>query len=203
MGYLFPILCIGLLATMTGCSGGDKPPADTGKKEQPVTGTSDAKGEPVAVIETNLGTIEFKLLPETATKTVESFIKLSKDKFYDGLIFHRIIEGFMIQGGDPAGNGSGGPGFTLPAEFNNLSHKAGTVSMARKGNDVNSAGSQFFICLEPQPHLDGQYTIFGQVVKGMDVVQKIGKAPTTGKDRPPFNKPLKDITMKKVVIRYD
>jgi len=150
-----------------------------------------------------MGTIEIKLLPETATQTVASFIKLSNEKFYDGLIFHRVIEGFMIQGGDPAGNGTGGPGYTLPAEFSNLPHEAGTVSMARKGNDVNSAGSQFFICLGEQPHLNGQYTVFGQVIKGMDVVRKIGATPTSGRSRPPFNKPVEDVTMEKVEIRYE
>lgn len=147
-----------------------------------------------AVVETNMGTFSFKLYQEDAPQTVASFVKLANKGFYDGLIFHRVIEGFMIQGGDPTGTGTGGPGYTIKAEFNDNKHVAGAVSMARSG-DPDSAGSQFFVCLDPAPHLDGQYTLFGQVVDGMDVVSAIGKVKTDRGDRP-----LEDVIMKKVTI---
>ncbi len=128
--------------------------------------------EKYATIKTNLGEIVLELHPEEAPKTVENFITLIKKGFYDGLAFHRIIPGFMMQGGDPKGDGTGGPGYTIKAEFNKRKHVAGTVSMARRA-DPDSAGCQFFICFAPAPHLDGQYTAFAQVVKGLDVVQKV------------------------------
>ena len=115
------------------------------------------------------GVIEIELLPDVAPETVNSFIFLARDGYYDGVTFHRIIKGFMAQGGDPTGSGSGGPGYTLPAEFNDTKHERGVVSMARTA-DPNSAGSQFFIMYEHAPHLDGQYTAFGRVTFGMDVV---------------------------------
>jgi peptidyl-prolyl cis-trans isomerase B (cyclophilin B) len=118
------------------------------------------------------GEIRIELFPEDAPKTVESFVALSKKGFYDGLVFHRVIKGFMAQTGDPKGDGSGGPGYTLKAEFNQRKHVRGTVAMARRA-DPDSAGSQFYICFAPAPHLDGQYTVFGQVVKGMEVVDQI------------------------------
>jgi len=147
-----------------------------------------------AVVETSMGTFSFKLYQEDAPQTVASFVKLANKGFYDGLIFHRVIEGFMIQGGDPTGTGTGGPGYTIKAEFNDNKHVAGAVSMARSG-DPDSAGSQFFVCLDPAPHLDGQYTLFGQVVDGMDVVSAIGKVKTARGDRP-----VEDVIMKKVTI---
>lgn len=125
-----------------------------------------------AVIETNKGTIRFKFFTEDASKTVENFVKLAQKKFYDGLLFHRVVPGFVIQGGDPNGDGSGGPGYMIKAEFNSKPHLAGTVAMAR-ASDPDSAGSQFYICLDRQPFLDGKYTVFGQVEEGMEVVQKI------------------------------
>ncbi|MEW6517353.1 MAG: peptidylprolyl isomerase [candidate division FCPU426 bacterium] len=125
-----------------------------------------------AVIQTNKGEIVFKFYPEDAPKTVENFVKLARKGFYDGLTFHRVVPNFVIQGGDPKGDGTGGPGYTVPAEFNSRSHLTGTVAMAR-ALDPNSAGSQFYICLARQPGLDGQYTVFGQVTSGMDVVQSI------------------------------
>lgn len=126
----------------------------------------------VITIKTAKGTIKFTLLPQYAPKHVESFLTLTKKKFYDGLVFHRVVPGFVIQGGDPAGNGSGGPGFTLKAEFSERKHLLGTVAMARTP-DPDSAGSQFYICLNALPSLDGQYTTFGQVFEGIEVVQKI------------------------------
>lgn len=115
------------------------------------------------------GVIEVELLADVAPETVNSFVFLARDGYYDGVTFHRIIHGFMAQGGDPTGNGSGGPGYTLPAEFNDTRHERGVVSMART-NDPNSAGSQFFIMFQSATHLDGQYTAFGRVTSGMDVV---------------------------------
>lgn len=147
------------------------------------------KGE-VAVITTDLGTIKFKLLTDIAPKTCANFKKLATAGFYDGTIFHRVIKGFMIQGGDiltrdaiPENDGIGEPGYTIPAEFSKVKHVKGTVSMARK-QDPNSAGSQFFICHATAPHLDGQYTAFGEVIEGMDVLDKIAEAPVGERDRP-------------------
>jgi peptidyl-prolyl cis-trans isomerase B (cyclophilin B) len=132
-----------------------------------------------AIIETNLGKIAFKLLPDLAPETVRNFEKLARDGFYNGTLFHRVIPGFMIQGGDPntkSGNkstwGSGGPGHTIKAEFSSRSHHRGIVSMAR-AQDPNSAGSQFFIVTTDSTFLDRQYTVFGEVIEGMDVADKI------------------------------
>jgi peptidyl-prolyl cis-trans isomerase B (cyclophilin B) len=130
-------------------------------------------------MQTNHGTIELELFDEDAPKTVENFTKLARDGFYDGVIFHRVIPDFMIQGGDPTGTGTGGPGYSVPAEFNDTKHERGIVSMAR-GDDPNSASTSFFICLAPAPSLDGKYTVFGRVVSGMDVLQAIEKTPVDG-----------------------
>ena len=133
----------------------------------------------IAIIETNLGTIVFKLLPDLAPETVRNFEKLAKDGFYNDTLFHRVISGFMIQGGDPntkSGNkntwGTGGPGHTIKAEFSSRSHHRGIVSMAR-AQDPNSAGSQFFIVTTDSTFLDRQYTVFGEVIEGMDIADKI------------------------------
>ncbi len=139
-------------------------------------GMTAASGEPpkkdVVTIVTNKGTIVIELYPDVAPHTVENFKKLAKSGFYNGVSFHRYVPGFVIQGGDPSGNGTGGPGYTIKAEFNSKKHLAGTVAMARRA-DPDSAGSQFYICLAPTPHLDGQYTVFGQVIEGMDVVMQL------------------------------
>src|SRR2546427_4011944 len=136
-----------------------------------LTGRAEAQRmHPTAVIVMEKGgEIQIELFPEDAPKTVESFIALSKKGFYDGLTFHRVEPGFVAQGGDPKGDGTGGPGYTLKAEFNPRKHVRGTVAMARAQNP-DSAGSQFYICFAPAPSLGGKYTVFGQVVKGMDVV---------------------------------
>lgn len=133
-----------------------------------------------AILDTVRGKIVIELYPKVAPKTVENFETLIKKGFYNGLTFHRVVPGFVIQGGDPNGNGTGGPGYTLPAEISPTEHHLrGTVAMARLPDSVNperrSSGSQFYICLAPQPELDGKYTIFGGVVEGMDVVDKIKK----------------------------
>ncbi len=139
-------------------------------------GPASAQGKPMhptAVIAMERGgEIRIELFPEDAPKTVQSFVTLSRKHFYDGLTFHRVVPGFVAQGGDPKGDGTGGPGYTLKAEFNARRHVRGTVAMARSQHP-DSAGSQFYICFAPAPHLDGQYTVFGQVVKGMEVVDQI------------------------------
>jgi len=128
---------------------------------------------PIATVEMEKGgKIVIELYPRDAPITVANFIKLIKMKFYDGLTFHRVEPGFVVQGGDPNGDGSGGPGWTIKDEYNKLKHLEGSLGMA-KTRQPNSAGSQFYICLGPAPHLDGGYTVFGRVIKGMDVVRKI------------------------------
>jgi len=143
-----------------------------------------------AVIETKFGNIELKFFPEVAPNHVNNFIELAKKGFYDGTTFHRVIPGFMIQGGDPnskdpdkSKHGMGGPGYTVKAEFNDKPHKRGTLSMARSANP-DSAGSQFFICVADAPFLNKQYTVFGEVVSGMDVADKIVSQPRDPRDNP-------------------
>lgn len=144
-----------------------------------------------ATITTPNGDIVIKLRPDLAPKTVNSFVFLSREGFYDGLTFHRVLPGFVAQGGDPQGDGTGGPGYTVPGEFTDKVQfdKPGIVAMARPGNDVNGNGSQFFITLAPAPNLNGQYTIFGEVVKGQDVVNKITpRDPQQNPNAPPGDK---------------
>ena len=150
-------------------------------------------------IETNQGTIKAELYPEIAPKTVENFISLIEKDFYNDTTFHRVIPGFMIQGGDPVGNGTGGPGYSIKGEFtnngfkNDLKHTRGVLSMAR-AQDPNSAGSQFFIMVANSPHLDGEYAGFGQVIEGLEVVDKIVNVPRNFRDLP--NEAQKIISMK-------
>ena len=147
------------------------------------------------------GVIELELYPESAPKTVANFLKLVGEGFYDGLIFHRVIPGFMIQGGDPQGNGMGGSDTNIVGEFrangfdNPIKHKRGVISMARAYNP-NSASSQFFIMHADAPHLDGQYAAFGKVVSGIEVVDEIASIPTDYSDRPKIA-----IRMKKVYVK--
>lgn len=137
----------------------------------------------------DMGDIKAELYPEVAPITVENFVKLAGSGFYNGLTFHRIISGFMIQGGDPEGTGMGGPGYSIKGEFaangvpNSLIHTRGVLSMARSMNP-DSAGSQFFIMHEDAPHLDGQYAAFGKVIEGIDVVDKVAAVKTDYNDRP-------------------
>jgi peptidyl-prolyl cis-trans isomerase B (cyclophilin B) len=155
--------------------------SEDAKKEEK---KSDAKSAEVAVIKTTAGDMVVEFWPDVAPKTVENFKKLAKEGFYDGTAFHRIIKGFMVQGGDPltkdpkaeARWGTGDPGYKINAEFNERHHVRGVLSMARS-TDPNSAGSQFFICLGPAAHLDKKYTAFGKVIKGDDVLGKIGDTP--------------------------
>ena len=146
--------------------------------------------ETKATIETKFGTIELKFFPDVAPNHVKNFTDLAKKGFYDGTIFHRVIPGFMIQGGDPnskspdkSKHGMGGPGYTVKAEFNSKPHKRGTLSAARSANP-DSAGSQFFICVADAPFLDRQYTVFGEVASGMDAVDKIVSQPRDASDNP-------------------
>ena len=125
-----------------------------------------------ALVETSKGTINFRFQPKEAPRTVENFIKLAKQGFYDNLTWHRVLPNFVIQGGCPKGDGSGGPGYTIDAELSELKHLKGTVAMAR-GSSLNSAGSQFYISRAALPHLDKHYTVFGQVTSGFDVIDKI------------------------------
>lgn len=146
------------------------------------------------------GVMRLELYPEIAPKTVENFVDLVKKGFYDGLIFHRVIPGFMIQGGCPQGNGMGGPGHHIVGEFamngfeNNLEHDRGVLSMAR-AMDPNSAGSQFFIMHRKSPHLDGQYAAFGKLIEGEDVLDAIAAVPTDRMDRPQVEQVMLKVTL--------
>ena len=136
-----------------------------------------------ATLHTNLGAIEFELFDADAPKTVENFRKLAAEGFYDGVVFHRIIKDFMIQGGDPQGNGTGGPGYTFEDEINEHKVVRGALAMANAGPNTN--GSQFFlVTTDAAPWLDGKHTVFGQVTSGMDVVDALEALPTDGRDRP-------------------
>jgi peptidyl-prolyl cis-trans isomerase B (cyclophilin B) len=161
----------------------------------------------VAVIKTNEGEMVAQFWTDAAPNTIENFKKLARQGFYDGTIFHRIVKGFMIQGGDPnskdpakeSAYGQGGPGYKVKAEFNNHSHDRGVISMAR-GPDPDSAGSQFFICLAPVRRLDGQYTTFGKLIKGVDVLEKIGDTPVERNAQGEMSKPTKRIVIESVKI---
>jgi peptidyl-prolyl cis-trans isomerase B (cyclophilin B) len=161
----------------------------------------------VAVIKTNEGAMVVQFWTDAAPNTIENFKKLARSGFYDGTIFHRIVKGFMIQGGDPNSKdpgkesryGEGGPGYKIKAEFNDHSHQRGVISMAREP-DPDSAGSQFFICLAPVPRLDGGYTTFGKLIKGDDVLQKIGDTPVTRNSVGESSKPTKRTVIESIKI---
>ena len=189
-----------VLISLTGCSQTKKQP-----KPDPSSEVQDFSKDtnPIVTIEMDDGgIIKLELYPDIAPNTVNNFIKLVEDSFYDGLLFHRVIPGFMIQGGDPKGTGTGGPGYTIKGEFsqnnfdNPISHKRGIISMARsKGNDT--AGSQFFIVTTDAPHLDGSYAAFGNVVEGMDTVDRIVSVDTNQDNRPVDGK---EQVMKRVTV---
>jgi cyclophilin family peptidyl-prolyl cis-trans isomerase len=149
-----------------------------------------------ANFETTLGNFTIELFEKQVPNTVGNFVKLAEKNFYDGVVFHRVIDGFMIQGGDPTGTGRGGPGYTFADEIDpTLKHNSeGILSMANAGPNTN--GSQFFITLVPTPHLDGKHAVFGKVVEGIDVVRKIGKTKTSK----PGDRPVVDVVMNKVTI---
>ncbi|HWP81479.1 MAG TPA: peptidylprolyl isomerase [Bacteroidota bacterium] len=161
---------------------------------------SEPKSNPVVVVETTLGTFELELFAHATPKTVKNFVGLTEKGYYNGVKFHRVIDKFMIQGGDPTGTGRGGESiYGRPFEdeiVDTLKHNApGILSMANAGPNTN--GSQFFVTLVATPWLDGKHTVFGRVIKGMEVVQAIGKVKTTK----PFDKPVEDVVMKKVTIK--
>jgi len=153
------------------------------------------------------GIIKAELYPEVAPNTVNNFIHLINKGFYDGLIFHRVIPGFMIQGGCPNGNGMGGPEWTIKGEFtanrfqNDLKHDRGVLSMAR-AMSANSAGSQFFIMVDPAPHLDGQYASFGKVIEGMEEADRIVSVPTGWGDKPKTPQVMKKVTVETFGVEY-
>ena len=170
-----------------------------------VTSTEEANnGEAVkaTIVVKDFGTIKLDLYPEIAPQSVYNFCNLARQGFYDGLIFHRVIDGFMIQGGDPKGTGMGGPGYVIKGEFaangveNNLKHTRGVISMARKNQPYDSAGSQFFIMQADVAQLDGQYAAFGKVTDGLDVVDAIAAVDTDEND-----KPLTDVVIESIKIR--
>jgi peptidyl-prolyl cis-trans isomerase B (cyclophilin B) len=169
--------------------------------------TSVAKAKEVAVIKTTEGEMVIEFWPEVAPRTVENFMTLAKTNFYDGTCFHRIVKGFMIQGGDPLTKdpskeklwGQGDPGYKLKAEFNDRHHERGVISMAR-AQDPNSAGSQFFICHGDAGALDHQYTAFGKLIKGDDVLEKIANTPVTANGMGEVSKPTKRIEVVSIRI---
>ena len=185
------LMCIALLITSIGCT----------STQQPKTSPTGESKNPIVTIEMENGDkIKVELYPDIAPNTVNNFISLINKGKYDGLIFHRVIPGFMIQGGDPAGNGTGGPGYGIKGEFssnnfkNDLKHTRGVISMARSQHP-DSAGSQFFIMVDNKTHLDGEYAGFGKVIEGMEAVDKIVAVQQNAQ-----NKPLKDQKMKKVTV---
>ncbi len=155
---------------------------------------------PIVTIETTRGTMKVELYPDVAPNTVNNFVSLVQQGFYDGTIFHRVIPGFMIQGGDPEGTGMGGPGYGIKGEFaangfaNDLKHTTGVISMARSMRP-NSAGSQFFIMVADAPHLDGQYAAFGKVIEGIEVAQAIVSSPRDRADRPHEDQIMERVTV--------
>jgi peptidyl-prolyl cis-trans isomerase B (cyclophilin B) len=161
----------------------------------------------VAVIKTSEGEMVVQFWTDAAPNTIENFKKLAREGFYDGTIFHRIVKGFMIQGGDPNSKdpakensyGQGGPSYKIKAEFNDHSHQRGVISMARSA-DPDSAGSQFFICLAPVPRLDHQYTTFAKLIKGDDVLEKIGDTPVTRNSSGENSKPTKRVVIESIKI---
>ena len=156
--------------------------------------TIDKNKKYIAVMDTTAGKITFELYPKLAPHHVNSFVFLAKQGYYDGVIFHRVIKDFMLQGGDPTGTGMGGPGYKLKAEFNDMKHTRGVLSAARTA-DPDSAGSQFFIMHGDSPHLDGKYTAYGKLIDGMDVVDKIANMETDARDRPANPPSIKSITI--------
>ena len=190
---MFKKICTILtIATLVGCaSRRTTQPEESSDPKQ----LSD-KYHPIAIVETNMGSMVFELYADKAPKTVENFIKLAENGFYNGVIFHRVIKDFMIQGGDPTGTGTGGPGYSIKDEIHPmLKHdQEGVLAMAHHG--PNTGGSQFYITLKNTPWLDGGYTIFGQLIRGSNTLQNIGKVPT-GRS----NRPLNDIIIRLVTIQ--
>ena len=197
------VILVGISAMLIGLVGCTNNNTSSQKNDEESEATVEATGElPIATIKVkDFGTIKAELYPDKAPNTVNNFISLSNSGFYDGLIFHRVIKGFMNQGGDPNGVGTGGPGYSIKGEFSNngytkndLKHTAGVLSMAR-ASDPDSAGSQFFIMAEEASYLDGDYAAFGRVIEGMDVVEAINSVETNSND-----KPLKDVVIESITV---
>lgn len=190
----------------TGAAQENKEAANEAKKDEAPAKT-EAPAKEVAVMKTTAGEMVIEFWTDVAPNTVENFKKLAKQGFYDGTAFHRIIDGFMIQGGDPLTKdvsnedrfGTGDPGYKIKAEFNDRKHVRGVISMARSA-DPDSAGSQFFLMLDTAPHLDRKYTGFGKIVKGEDVLMKIGKTPVTSSRSGERSKPRQRIEIESVKI---
>nr|WP_071394700.1 peptidylprolyl isomerase [Bacillus tuaregi] len=196
--FIFTAILAALLMTSCGTQAENEQSAEN--KERNDYSSEVAENPIVTITMENDEKIVLELEPKVAPNTVANFISLVEQGYYDGLIFHRVIPDFMIQGGDPEGTGTGGPGYTIAGEFtsngfeNNLTHERGVISMARTG-DPDSAGSQFFIMTKESPHLDGEYTAFGKVIEGMETVDKIVSA-----ERNSADKPLEDQKMKSVTV---
>ncbi|HCW54517.1 MAG TPA: peptidylprolyl isomerase [Clostridium sp.] len=200
---IFPMILMGCGNSSTGTK-----TENTTTNEVTKSSDEESKNLPIATIEVeDFGTIEAELYPEIAPNTVNNFISLANKGFYDNLTFHRVIKDFMIQGGDPNGNGMGGPGYAIEGEFtsngfaNSLKHTEGVLSMARTSNP-NSAGSQFFIMTGVAPNLDGEYAAFGKVISGMDVVEKISEVKTDSHDKPEKNVVIKSIKVDTKGVDY-
>lgn len=194
------VLCLGL---MIGCS------KKSGEEKEYTNKPIDPPKElPIATIKVkDYGTIEAELYPHLAPNTVNNFIELANNKFYDGLIFHRVVKDFVIQGGDPEGSGTGGPGYSIKGEFddngfkNDIKHEKGVLSMARS-QQPDSAGSQFFIVTKDAKNLDKQYAAFGKVIKGMDVVDKINTVEVGSNDKPKKNVVIESIRVDTKGVEY-
>jgi peptidyl-prolyl cis-trans isomerase B (cyclophilin B) len=204
--YLSMVLLLATMIVLTACgtSDSDNQTASvipTNEVETDLRYADDVTENPIATLIMENGDImKIELMPKTAPNSVLNFIHLAKQGYYDGLIFHRVIPGFMIQGGDPTGTGSGGPGYTIDGEFtangveNNLLHERGVISMARS-NEYNSAGSQFFIMVENYPSLDNLYAAFGKVIEGIEAADKIVATDRNSSDRPLEEQKIKQITI--------
>ena len=195
MKKIFSIALIAVCCVFLAACGGQEKKAGAGTAEKKAAAASSVKPA-TAVFITNMGEFQVKLATKEAPVTCANFIKLAKEGFYKNCTFHRVIDGFMIQGGDPTGTGTGGPGYTINDEFSpKLKHdSAGVLSMANAG--PNTGGSQFFITLAPTEWLNNKHAIFGKVIKGMDVVQKIGRVKTDGRDKPVQPVVIKNIEIK-------
>jgi peptidyl-prolyl cis-trans isomerase B (cyclophilin B) len=211
--FLVSIFTLGVF--LVGCSA---KPKENVENLNPNTGTNNTSSSPtekgvndknpIATIQMDNGkTVKIELFPEIAPNTVRNFINLANSKFYDGLLFHRVIPGFMIQGGDPSGNGTGGPDYTIYGEFNTngfvnpLKHTRGVISMARS-KEKNSAGSQFFIMHKDYPSLDGEYAAFGNTIEGIEVIDEIAQVETGANDKPVKEVKIKSITVETFGVNY-
>lgn len=197
-GYIIVAVILIFALIVSGCGQNPSNGNQTGSNSTP-----SELPNPVVTIEMDNGDkMKVELYPVVAPNTVNNFVSLVEKGFYDGIIFHRVIPGFMLQGGDPTGTGTGGPGYAIPGEFesngfeNNLKHDRGVISMARS-QSPDSAGSQFFLMHEDSPHLDGSYAAFGKVIEGIEIVDKIASVETTGA---PQDRPLEEQKMKKVTV---